>query len=53
MKGCLLWPLRLLLVLFLLCLLGGAWLYELPQRLGLAATRLRPTDLNLYPHPFQ
>ena len=28
MKGCLLWPLRLLLVLFLLLLLGGAWLYR-------------------------
>ena len=28
MKGCLLWPLRLLLVLFLLLLLGGGWLYR-------------------------
>src|SRR5258705_4796749 len=28
MKGCLLWPLRLLFILVLLLLLGGAWLYR-------------------------
>jgi hypothetical protein len=28
MKGCLLWPLRLLFVLFVLLLLGGGWMYR-------------------------
>jgi ribosomal protein S12 methylthiotransferase accessory factor len=32
--------------------LGGARLYELPQQLGLASSRLTREVLNPYPHPF-
>jgi len=31
--------------------LGGGRLYDLPLRLGLGGERLRPEQLNVYPHP--